>query len=244
MRAPQRVARLAQARPCSSRAAATSATSAAKNGLFGHVLPALERDRRCRRAACMQPRNAVPYFSRQPLLGDRARRRPSAPSAAPRRGRRRAGRAGRTSAGRCSRRGRGGSVCAMFAVVLAALVGVADQERDRRAGGLAFVDAGEDLDRVGFLPLRDVARGAGAAPVEVGLDVGLATAPCRAGSRRSRSRSPGRGDSPKVVTAEQRAEGVAAHAEDYPQSGRASVEFDDGLLLVAARRPASRGCRP
>ena len=31
------------------------------------------------------------------------------------------------------------------AVVLAALVLIADQQADRRAGGLAFVDAGEDL---------------------------------------------------------------------------------------------------
>jgi hypothetical protein len=35
------------------------------------------------------------------------------------------------------------------AVVLAALVLVADQQRDRGAGGQAFVDAGQDLDRVG-----------------------------------------------------------------------------------------------
>jgi hypothetical protein len=46
-------------------------------------------------------------------------------------------------------------------VVLAALVGVADQERDRRAGGHALEHAGEDLDLVGLLALRDVARGAG-----------------------------------------------------------------------------------
>ena len=52
-------------------------------------------------------------------------------------------------------------------VVLAALVGVADQQRDRGAGGDAFVDAGQDLDRVRLVALRHVARGAGPAPVEL-----------------------------------------------------------------------------
>ena len=70
------------------------------------------------------------------------------------------------------------------AVVLAALVGVADQQRDRRAGGHAFVYAGQYLHRVGLVALRDVARGAGTAAVELDLDVGLGTAPGPAGSRR------------------------------------------------------------
>src|SRR5690606_40200415 len=59
------------------------------------------------------------------------------------------------------------------AVVLAARVLVADQQRDRGAGGLPLVHAGENLDLVGLPSLRRVARGAGAAPVEIGLDVGL-----------------------------------------------------------------------
>ncbi len=59
------------------------------------------------------------------------------------------------------------------AVILAALVGVLDQQRDRRAGGQAFVDARQDLHPVGFLALRDVAAGAGATAVELGLDVGF-----------------------------------------------------------------------
>ena len=58
-------------------------------------------------------------------------------------------------------------------VVLAARVDVADEKRDRRAGGAAFEHAGEDLDGVLFAPLRHVARGAGLAPVELGLDVGF-----------------------------------------------------------------------
>src|SRR5690606_28150861 len=49
------------------------------------------------------------------------------------------------------------------AVVLAARVLVADQQRDRGAGGLPLVHAGENLDLVGLPSLRHVARGAGAA---------------------------------------------------------------------------------
>jgi hypothetical protein len=59
------------------------------------------------------------------------------------------------------------------AVVLAALVGVADQQADRRAGGLALVNAGEDLDGVGLVALRHMAAGARAAAVQVDLDVRL-----------------------------------------------------------------------
>ena len=57
------------------------------------------------------------------------------------------------------------------AVVLAALVCVLDQQTDRRAGGLAFVNAGEDFDRIGLVALRHVPAGAGPAAVQVVLDV-------------------------------------------------------------------------
>ena len=59
------------------------------------------------------------------------------------------------------------------AVVLAALILVADQKRDRRAGGLALVQPGEDFRSVGFAALGDMARGSGLAAVEIMLDVGL-----------------------------------------------------------------------
>src|SRR5690606_28650036 len=52
-------------------------------------------------------------------------------------------------------------------VVLAALVGVADQQRDRGAGGTALVHAGQDLDLVGLAPRRGVAALAGGAPLEI-----------------------------------------------------------------------------
>ena len=59
------------------------------------------------------------------------------------------------------------------AVVAAALVFVHDEQANRRAGGLALEDAGEELQAVGFLARGDVARGAGLAPVEFGLNRGF-----------------------------------------------------------------------
>ena len=58
------------------------------------------------------------------------------------------------------------------AVILAALILVADEEADGRAGGFAFEDAGKNFHRIRFPPLGDVARGAGFAAVQFGLDVG------------------------------------------------------------------------
>ncbi len=58
-----------------------------------------------------------------------------------------------------------------IAVVLAALIGVADQQGNRRAGGAVLVHTGQDLDLVGLLALRHVARGARLAAVEFELDV-------------------------------------------------------------------------
>src|SRR5258708_26394656 len=56
-------------------------------------------------------------------------------------------------------------------IVLRALVFIADQETDRRAGGAAFVHARQDLDRVGFAPLGDVARAPGLSAIELFLYV-------------------------------------------------------------------------
>src|SRR5690606_22741489 len=52
-------------------------------------------------------------------------------------------------------------------VILAAGIGVADQQGDRRAGGAALVDAAEDVHLVGLAPLRGVAAAAGGAPGQV-----------------------------------------------------------------------------
>ena len=62
------------------------------------------------------------------------------------------------------------------AIVLGALVGVVDEERNRRprgdgtAGAVILEHTGEDLDEVVLAPLRHEARLAGLAPVEEGLD--------------------------------------------------------------------------
>jgi hypothetical protein len=55
-------------------------------------------------------------------------------------------------------------------IVLRPLVGVADHQLDRRAGGAPLVDARQDLDRIGLAPLGGVAVLPGAAAVEPGLD--------------------------------------------------------------------------
>src|SRR3546814_2603640 len=52
-------------------------------------------------------------------------------------------------------------------VILAARVGVADQQRDRRAGGPSLVHTGQDLDGIGFVPRRSVPRAPGRATRKV-----------------------------------------------------------------------------
>ena len=69
-----------------------------------------------------------------------------------------------------------------IAVVLAALVGVLNQKRNRRAGGFALVDAAQNLHRVGLVALGHKAAGAGAAAVQVVLDIGLAQVHARRAS--------------------------------------------------------------
>ena len=66
-----------------------------------------------------------------------------------------------------------------FGIVLRALIGVPDRQRNRRAGGdqrFGIVLIGQitrqDLDLVGFLALGRMARLAGLALVELGLDFG------------------------------------------------------------------------
>ena len=42
-----------------------------------------------------------------------------------------------------------------IAVVFAALVGVFDEQANRRTGGFAFINAAQNLDRIGFVALGD-----------------------------------------------------------------------------------------
>jgi hypothetical protein len=58
-----------------------------------------------------------------------------------------------------------------IAVIPTAGIFVSNEQRNRRAGGLTFKDTGEDFDGVGFLPLRDVARGAWLAPIKFALNI-------------------------------------------------------------------------
>ncbi len=80
-------------------------------------------------------------------------------------------------------------------IVLRALVGVLDQQRDRRAGRhlhAAFRmrhHAGQDLHRIRLLALGGEARLAGAAAVEIALDLLHRREGSSAGSHRPRSRS-------------------------------------------------------
>ena len=98
----------------------------------------------------------------------------------------------------------------MRAVIAAALVGVFDLQGDRRARRAAFEHAGEDAHRIRLLPLGGEFGLAGAAAIEIGLDVGFAqrqagrAAVDDAADGRTVAFAP-RGD------AEEMAEGVVAH---------------------------------
>ena len=56
-------------------------------------------------------------------------------------------------------------------VVFTPCVFIADQQRDRCASRLAFEDAGQDFDPVGFLPLGHVSGRAGFAAIQILLDI-------------------------------------------------------------------------
>ena len=57
-------------------------------------------------------------------------------------------------------------------IVLAALVGIADQQADRSTSGTALVHTRKNFYLISLLPLRDIAAGAGTAPIQIRLDVG------------------------------------------------------------------------
>ena len=105
------------------------------------------------------------------------------------------------------------------AIVLAALVGVADQQANRRAGGLALVHARQDLDLVRLVALGDEFAGAGAAAVQLGLDVRLRQSHAgRAPVDHTSDRRPMR--FAKIGDGKQGAEGITAHAPNYRRGRR------------------------
>ncbi len=55
-------------------------------------------------------------------------------------------------------------------IILAALVLIANQQANRCTGGFAFKHTGKNLDCIRLFTLRDVARGAGLATVQLQLD--------------------------------------------------------------------------
>ena len=57
------------------------------------------------------------------------------------------------------------------AVILAALIGVANQEANWRACRYALEHAREDFNRVVLLALRHMPRSAGLAPIQIGLNI-------------------------------------------------------------------------
>ncbi len=67
----------------------------------------------------------------------------------------------------------GPEAVAQRVVILGPRVLVLDEEQDRRAGGVAFEHAREDLHAVALAALRREARLPRPAPVEPGLDVGF-----------------------------------------------------------------------
>jgi len=111
-----------------------------------------------------------------------------------------------------------------LAIVLGALVDVVDQHGDGRSRGdqhavlrLVGQHAGQDLHLVGLAALGDEARGAGAAAVELGLDVGRPEADAgraavdHAAERRAVALAPG-GD------AEEMTERIVRHEGGPPAS--------------------------
>ena len=96
------------------------------------------------------------------------------------------------------------------AVVFAALVGVLDQQRNRRAGGFAFVHARHNLHLVGFITLGHMAAGARAATVQVKLDVCLAQRHTRRAAVNHAANGWAVGFT-KVGDSEKGSKGIAAH---------------------------------
>ncbi len=61
-----------------------------------------------------------------------------------------------------------------IAVILAAGIGIANQQRNRRSGGFAFKHTRQNFNLIGLLPLSDMTRGARAPTVQIRLNIRLA----------------------------------------------------------------------
>ncbi len=130
----------------------------------------------------------------------------------------------------------GAEAACNVAVVLAALIGVADQQGNWRAGGTAFVDAGEDLDRIGLVALSHMPTGARAATVQFRLNVSFRQQQAR---RAAIDHTADRGAVAfaEVGDSKERAEGAAGHRKKLSGSkfrnGKDSSD-DDAMLQAEA----------
>src|SRR3546814_6169480 len=125
-----------------------------------------------------------------------------------------------------------------LAIILRALVDILDHQADRRAGRLALEDARQDAHLIGLLPLRRVARLAGTALVEKGLDVGLrqrqprwATVDDRA-ERRPVAFTPGRESKDASEAVETHARGVLSmNSIRLPQGYSVKKRWRPSMML-------------
>ena len=128
------------------------------------------------------------------------------------------------------------------AVILAALVGVVDQQANGCAGGAPLVHPAHDLNRVRFIALGHELAGAGAATIQIGLDVRLAQSQPRRAAVNHAADGWTVGFT-EVGDCEKCAECIAAHGGGLSQTGIFSRALRQrgcsGLL-----RSASRGCKP
>src|SRR5205823_5072346 len=114
-------------------------------------------------------------------------------------------------------------------VVLAVLIGVAKQDADRGAVGLALEDARPDLGNVLLLALRDDLRLAGAAPPQIGQQVVDA-------EREAGRTAVDDAHVPRPMTdagggdAKQFSEGIARHDLVAPGEGSHLIMFEARLL--------------
>ncbi len=132
-----------------------------------------------------------------------------------------------------------------LAVVLATLVGVLNQQRDRCARGLAFIHAAENLHSVGFVALGDVTARTRPTAVQIPLNIGFAERHARrAPINHAPDRRPMR--LAKVGNCEKGAKSIAAHSAGLSQQSRNKHRSPEPprnrLRRAAGVAPFPRGC--
>ena len=109
-------------------------------------------------------------------------------------------------------------------VILAALIGVVDQERDGCAGGFALIHTAQDVNLVRLLALGDMAAGAGPTTIQILLNVSLAQ--CHAWGATIDDTADGRAVGfTKVGDGEKCSKRVAAHSGIIHQREGDAISF-------------------